>query len=137
MVDMTKNTKSFEHLSKKEIKELCYQVMQKGKVAQTYHCVGWVDRYVKTSPFVNGNIYRIKPEEKNKPSIDWDHVSEEYKFLAIDEDGEVWLFAEKPSICMSSFVSLGGEISKADALASLDRGNCSWEDSLIERPIDE
>lgn len=42
------------------------------------------------------NEYRIKPKEVKKPSINWDHVSKEYNYLAVDGDGDAWFYTNKP-----------------------------------------
>jgi hypothetical protein len=71
-----------------------------------------------------------------KPSINWDHVSAEFRWLVHDESGEGYLhtgspcFSEDPGYgCWS-----GGDVVNADVFASYTPGTCDWKDSLIKRP---
>lgn len=78
--------------------------------------------------------YRIKP---TKPSIDWSHVHPDYKWMAKDEDGEMWLYEVEPSLAVSGWVAgyLGGM--QAMCFASAKPGSCHWRDSLVQRPGEE
>ena len=68
-----------------------------------------------------------------KPSIDWNHVSEDFKYLAMDADGECYIYSDKPSRGERQWVrSL--RITVADHFASFTPGTCDWRDSLVERP---
>ena len=68
-----------------------------------------------------------------KPSIDWSHVSEYFKWLAMDADGKFHIYTDKP---------LQGERQWATNLlctpaihfASFVPGTCDWKDSLVKRP---
>ena len=68
-----------------------------------------------------------------KPSIDWTHVNEHYKYLAMDEGGLHHLFTEKP-IQVASEWRTNHPYVFAGHFASLTLGTCDWKDSLIERP---
>ena len=81
--------------------------------------------------YISGR-YRIKT---TKPSIDWSHVHPDYKYLARDEDGLVYIYKDKPHICEYGDAWLGsGGFSGASAFLTLKPGNCDWTESLVERP---
>ena len=70
----------------------------------------------------------------SKPSIDWEHVRGEYKFLAQDSNGNAHLFWEKPVLEMTCWKSTRGDFAEAHQFASYTPGTCDWQDSLVERP---
>lgn len=74
--------------------------------------------------------YRIKP---TKPSINWGHVDPRYKYLARDENGNVYLYTEEPVKCVHIWDSDGGMACRADSHITLTVGNCDWTESLVER----
>lgn len=70
-----------------------------------------------------------------KPSINWNHVRREYKFLAEDSDGNAWLYLEEPFLNGGEYWrSSSGEYIKANSYATYTPGTCDWKDSLVERP---
>ncbi len=81
------------------------------------------------------HIYRLKP--KQKPSINWDHVAPEYKWLATDADGETYLYAEKPRTTARAFEPGISRYANVKGFASFKAGDCHWIDSLVERPAKE
>ena len=68
-----------------------------------------------------------------KPSIDWNHVSEDFKYLAMDADGECYIYSDKPSRGGQQWVS-SLRLAVADHFASFTPGTCDWQDSLVKRP---
>ena len=68
-----------------------------------------------------------------KPLIDWDHVNESCKWLAMDEGGHHHLFVEKPTRSVIQWTS-DAPYDYAGHFASLIPGTCDWKDSLVERP---
>ena len=68
-----------------------------------------------------------------KPSIDWDHVSEDFQYLAQDSDGKGYLYSGKPSQGERQWVT-NMLCTPANRFASFIPGTCNWEDSLVERP---
>lgn len=69
-----------------------------------------------------------------KPSINWDHVSEKYNYLAVNENGQSYLYGDKPSVGSSAWRYNGGNFMiAADSHASFKPGTCDWKDSLISR----
>ena len=88
--------------------------------------------------FVDGNITLFPhPVEIvkaiTKPSIDWSHVREDFQYLAMDEDGEFYLYSDKPTPCSQQWIT---NLSYAPAthFASFTPGTCDWRDSLVKRP---
>ena len=68
-----------------------------------------------------------------KPSIDWNHVSPEYNYLAQDSNGEGYLCGKSPHR-MSFTWSAETPYIRATAFTSYEPGTCDWKDSLVERP---
>ena len=68
-----------------------------------------------------------------KPSIDWNHVSEDFQWLAMDSGGLHHLFAEKPEPTNVEWSTHALYI-YAGHFASLIHGTCNWRDSLVKRP---
>ena len=69
-----------------------------------------------------------------KPSINWEQVREEYKFLARDENNTAWLYQEEPEICREGWGVTRGVPAEAGSYVSYTPGTCDWKDSLVERP---
>ena len=69
-----------------------------------------------------------------KPSINWEHVQDEYKFLAQDDIGNAWLYKEEPTVDDGYWDTALGNFALADTHASYIPGTCDWKDSLVARP---
>ena len=87
---------------------------------------------------VDGNVtlfpYPIEITKAiTKPSIDWDHVSENFQYLAMDSGGLHHLFAEKPEPTAVEWTTHALYI-YAEHFASFTPGTCNWRDSLVKRP---
>lgn len=92
---------------------------------------GWFD----WSPAWAGDVvYRVKPAPLTKPSIDWSHVAPEWKWLARDDDGMMWLYEWPQPDCGVYSWKAHGRYADASAFASLTPGMCDWRDSLVRRP---
>lgn len=78
-------------------------------------------------------VFRVKP---TKPSINWEHVSPKFKYLARDYRGNIYLFSKKPYYESGFWRCIGGNVYHAETFVSLRAGNCDSEDSLVERPED-
>lgn len=78
--------------------------------------------------------YRVKPA--SKPSINWEHVHPDYKWLATDADGETYLYKEEPSLMARGDGAwpAGWDWGDATIFASFTPGDCDWKDSLVQRP---
>ena len=68
-----------------------------------------------------------------KPSIDWSHVSENLQYLVMDEDGECYLYADKPKHGSQQWTA-NLPCTPATHFASFTSGTCDWRDSLVKRP---
>lgn len=86
-------------------------------------------------PYFDTHIaYRAKPLPLTKPSINWDHVAPEWKWLATNESGNSFLFKEKPSVSVFYWYHVDG-CALALTFSSFAPGTCDWKDSLVERPM--
>lgn len=75
------------------------------------------------------NTYRTRPRQLVIP---WEVIRPEYKWVAMDEDGAVWLFEAQPSVLHTMWDSLKN-MCEAEAL-NIDAAGINWRDSLTERP---
>lgn len=69
-----------------------------------------------------------------KPSINWDHVSPEWKWMATDKAGHTYLFNDLPPQGKTGWWGPRINCTIASSFASFNPGNCDWKDSLVERP---
>lgn len=120
----------FKDMSKEEKLALCEAVID-GKRIEWYNIQHdeWETDTDESLTFCTHLTYRIAPE---KPSINWDHVAPEFKWLAVDADGIASLFEEEPTFIKYRW-SLVNWV-EATPFASFKPGNCAPEDSLVERP---
>jgi hypothetical protein len=78
--------------------------------------------------------YRVKPV--SKPSIIWDHVHPDYKYLFTESNGSSYLVASEPTLS-SAYWLIDAEDEyyvKAEGFASFIPGDCDWKESLVQRP---
>ena len=70
-----------------------------------------------------------------KPSINWDHVSPQFNYMATGAEGSTFLYESKPT-CSTSLNSWRflGEVGFVESHSSFKKGNCDWKDSLVCRP---
>lgn len=111
-----------------------FQSWLRGKAIQAYS--PFLDEWgTATHPYwARGAAYRIKPIELTKPSINWSHVHEDYMWMATDEDGDSFIFIERPKLGGISWVAPMSEWNTIDCFTSYKAGTCNWKDSLVERP---
>ena len=69
-----------------------------------------------------------------KPSIDWTQIKDEYKWLAVDENGCAFVYENEPDIGGSDYWCPSGANFRVNGLVSYSRGTCDWKDSLVKRP---
>lgn len=79
--------------------------------------------------------YRVKLE---KPSINWDHISPEYNYLATDRGGYSYLYKKKPITDQDIWISpddsgYSGYLTTL-GFVSFKPGNGEWTESLVCRP---
>ena len=94
-----------------------------------------------TWKILNGSPYQhsqhtIRAVKPTKPSINWDHVADKFKWLAMDEDGIYFLFAEKPEFDEEDGIwkAVWVDCIESTGFKSFIPGTCAAKDSLIERP---
>ena len=101
----------------------------------------YYDSYGNWSYFESGRlewsnyIIRKKPVPLTKPDIPWDAIKDEYKWVARDRSGAIWVYEEEPK--SRSFAGEWGGSGRTTLLGSavrMDPGTCDWKDSLVERP---
>ena len=68
-----------------------------------------------------------------KPSIDWSHVNENFKWLAMDADGKFHIYTDKPLQGNQQWTT-NMPYTPAIYFASFVPGTCDWRDSLVKRP---
>ena len=77
----------------------------------------------------------IRDDKATKPSIDWTHVNEKFKWLSVDANGCAYVYENEPKAGVDSYwLCQEGTLYEVNGLASYVPGTCSWEDSLVERP---
>ena len=97
----------------------------------------WVDgmdiqycgKVIKFPAWLPGVCYEIVPQ---MPQINWDHVSDMWNWLAMDDDGLYWLFESKPCFRRGHWDE-GGTYILARNFASFKKGTASAKDSLVWR----
>jgi hypothetical protein len=120
---------TLEEMSPEERAELFEYWFQGGDVE--FYCQHH-DRWTLGEPlWVPSFAYR---KALTKPSINWDHVSDEYNWLAVDEDGKAFLHNKKPEQDSYGWYAVGGKYRLADSFSSYKPGTCDWKDSLVQRP---
>lgn len=77
------------------------------------------------------NSYRAKPLTPDY--IDWTHIAPRFQFCARDNDGEAYLFVERP--VTGDDVWCGIEATQIDKFwqGIFTKGDVPWNESLIER----
>lgn len=69
-----------------------------------------------------------------KPSVNWEHVSSKFNYLAEDADGGVFFYEDKPYTSTETWMVDNGDLTEAHVLASYTKGTCDWKESLVKRP---
>ena len=78
--------------------------------------------------------YRVKPV--SKPSINWDHVHPDYKYLFTESDGSSYIVASEPirsGVCWLIDIEDDAYVTP-EIFASFIPGDCDWKESLVQRP---
>jgi hypothetical protein len=99
----------------------------------------WITYDSTVEPEFNWHIidYRIKEVPLTKPSINWEHVHPDFKWMATDEDNHTYLYTVCPYLDEYLWDFVGGQCTGAGYFTSFVPGTCNWEDSLVERPETE
>lgn len=89
----------------------------------------WLDLLDDDCDFFSEAQYRIKC----KPWINWEHLSDDMKWMATDKNGYPFLYSHGPKLhdeewflwnCYTVYPFL-----------SFTPGTCDWKDSLVMRPV--
>ena len=84
---------------------------------------------------INWMGYRIYRVVQPKPdTINWDHVHPDFKYMARDKSGSVFLFQHKPKTGNVAWAVSYGKCCNTKAHSSVVVGDIEWTNSLIERP---
>ena len=79
--------------------------------------------------------YPVETVKKvKKPTINWEHVRDDYNYLSQDANGNAWLYWEKPELSEDHWIATKGECAEANSHVSYIPGTCDWDDSLVARP---
>ena len=114
--------KTFSELSKEDKLKL----MEAWIDGIAIQCCGKV---IKFPGWLPGVCYGIAPQ---MPQINWDHVSDMWDWLAMDDNGLYWLYKNKP--CFSDkYWEDGCSYISARNFASFKKGTASAKDSLVWR----
>lgn len=114
------------------------QAAANGKLIVEIYCNKGVYKYTVHKPedvhwAWNEFDYDVYEEPKTKPSINWEHVEQRFKWMATDVDGNTYLFSIKPEKRRVLWESEFSYI-LASVFSSFVPGTCNWKDSLVERP---
>jgi hypothetical protein len=100
-----------------------------------YYADGWLETC--NPGWVDQTVYKAIPLPATKPSINWDHVSKKWQWLAKDENGRTYLHDNKPSLSralLSWHTKDYNAQLNATHFSSFSPGDCDWKDSLVQRP---
>lgn len=85
-------------------------------------------------------VYRLARPPAAPDSINWSHVTPEWKWMARDENGNIWLYSEKPECGIwhdKEWSCDDGNYIEAKHFVSLIPGTTLWQSSLVERGSNE
>ena len=78
-------------------------------------------------------VYRVKPEPPRPIKVCWEALNKDIKFIARDQNEEVYGFYCKPSP-NGGYWTEKHYFKISEKLFNIDPGNMPWDESLIERP---
>lgn len=76
-------------------------------------------------------VYRTKPR---KLIIPWEHIKPKFRWAAMDQDGEIFIYELKPHIGEISWSWEGGELTNIHKALNIDTSGIDWRESLTQRP---
>lgn len=79
-------------------------------------------------------VYRLKPEPLRDIAPPWHVMNPEIKWVARDEDDEVYGYKQKPVVRNDLWTPSDGGCFACALLAPFDHGNKPWNKSLVQRP---
>ena len=119
--------KEFKELTREERIDLL-DALQEGELEWCSRTGDWRKAWV-IDP---SDVMRRRPKHLTKPSIDVSHVSAKCKWLARNNDGDAYLYRDKPNILGSINAWVNAYPIDAEVFASYDPGTCDWKDSLVD-----
>lgn len=79
-----------------------------------------------------GGTYRIKA--KATPlNIPWQHIHPQWEWAAMDKDGSVWAYSDKPLLTQGSWSYIDDCVWLSRVMC-INTDNINWKISLTERP---
>ena len=78
--------------------------------------------------------YRLQPEPLRDISLPWAALNDRWQWVARDENGNVWVYDERPDTGIRVWTTNGLCLEVTDLFANFDPGNKPWSESLIRRP---
>lgn len=123
--------KAFSELSEEE-KVALFVAWLRGEVIEYRHPEygGW--SLAVQPAWLSDSSYRVKPTPIIPDTINWDHVHPDYKWMARDDNGGVYLYKKPPQYSLVGWY--GASFVRARGFASYQQGNVEAKDSLVERP---
>jgi len=77
-------------------------------------------------------IYRTR---QRKLEIPWGHIKPEFKWAAMDENGDVWAYSTEPfAVGDRKGNWCGDDFHKISSILNIDTSGIDWRESLTQRP---
>lgn len=136
MIDLTKIDQPFGTLDI-ETKLALHRAFYEGKVIEAKIYLNDPDKWsVRNAPEWSPQfIYRLQPEPLRDIICPWSALDDRWQHVARDEDGQVWVYTEKPEASHDYWRANTGERWRIDGLlVGVYPGNKPWSESLIRRP---
>ena len=135
MIDLTKIDQPFGALDI-ETKLALHRAHYEGKVIVAKIHIIDPDRWIVTNTpeWLPRSIYRLQPEPMRDISLPWAALDARWQWAALDDGGNVWVYAELPDLGTSIWKTGHSCLEVTDLFANFDPGNKPWNESLIRRP---
>lgn len=119
--------KAFRDLTAQERSEIVENLIGGG--------VEWLDFSGSWTEYKFGSVgfCRIYRTKQRKLEIPWHVIKHEYKWAAMDDNGDVWFSTFQPSIRLDNG-SWRQNISSCQSPLNIDTTGIDWRESLTERP---
>lgn len=126
---LNKDKRQFKDLTDEE-KLLIINEKMKGNVEYTLGSI-----WDKASDFeIRFNyVYRTKPKPAKKLDIPWQFIKPEFKWAAIDENGDIFLHIDKPVLGNSYWLNYA-PCKRINDTVNIDTTGVDWKTSLTQRP---